>query len=113
MATGFGPTARDTIIEVATVNPSGVSLRDMAAKKALHAASVREMEKSEKYITLAGAGDAELKTAVVEVMGGYGLQLNGIVGRIASRFEHSGRNLRDEFNIAMYYLYCTEGRHSM
>ena len=98
VATGFGPTAKDTIIEVATVNPSGVALRDMAAKKALHAASVREKEKSEKYTILAGAGDAELKTAVVEVMGGYGLQLNGIVGRIAARFEHSGRNLRDEFN---------------
>ena len=98
IATGFAPRARDTLIEVATVNPSGVALREKAADKALHAASLREKAKSDKYKTLAEAADAEVKIAAVEVMGGYGVQLNDIVGRIASRFKHSGRSLREEFN---------------
>ena len=37
----------------------------------LHATSLREKAKSDKYKTLAEAADAEVKIVAVEVMGGY------------------------------------------
>ena len=98
---GFGPRGSDTVVEVATVNQSAAGmvtgLRN-ASKVALFAAARREGSKTKKYQALVDATGGELKVAAVEVAGGFGKELNGLVDRIEARFNLSGRSLMDEFN---------------
>ena len=112
---GFGPRGVSTVVEVATVHQSAAGMlagSRNASKVALVAAARREATKTRKYQDMADVVGAELKVAVVEVAGGYGKELNGLVDRIDAKFRLSGRSLSEEFNTSFTTptaaVYCNQ-----